>query len=185
MSNFVNLLDIVYPVGSMYFNTNNTSPASTIGGTWVQIKDANIAANGSKYTSEYIGSYKIDKKQLPHHAHTIIANRAQSDLPMLDTYGDTQLEMWTTSANAGTHGTKHLTTTSFWLENSGGNQSFSAPDGSFAYTSGRKSSWINLLYAWQMPHGGGARILPVLIHLLCMETDCVNLASLKELVYNG
>ena len=158
MSNFVNLLDIVYPVGSMYFNTNNTSPASTIGGTWVQIKDANIAAKGNKYTSEYIGSYKINKKQLPHHAHTIITNRAQSDLPTLDTYGDTQLEMWTTSANAGANGTKHRTATSFWLENSNGSQPFLASDGSLAYTSGRKASWINLLYAWQMPHGGGKNI---------------------------
>ena len=160
MSNFVNLLDIIYPVGSMYFSVTSTSPASTIGGTWERIKDANIAAKGSKYTSEYIGSYKIDKKQLPHHAHVIMANRAQSDLSTLDTYGDTQLEMWTTSANAGTNGVKHQTTVSFWLENSGGSQPFSAPDGALAYSSGRKSSWLNLLYAWQMPHGGGQEYYP-------------------------
>lgn len=184
MSNFVNLLDIIYPVGSIYFSTSSTSPASSVGGTWIQIKDANIAAKGNKYTNDYIGSYKIDKKQLPHHAHTIEPNRAQSDLSTLDTYGAEQIEMWTTSANAGTNGNKHHTAATFWLESSGGSQPFSAPDGTIAYSSGRKTSWINLLYAWRMPHGG-ARILPVFVHMLCMETDCINFASLKELVYNG
>lgn len=39
MSNFVNLLDIVYPVGSVYITTTENSPAASIGGTWVEIKD--------------------------------------------------------------------------------------------------------------------------------------------------
>ena len=39
MSNFVNLLDIVYPVGSVYITTTESSPATSIGGTWVEIKD--------------------------------------------------------------------------------------------------------------------------------------------------
>ena len=39
MSNFVNLLDIIYPVGSVYITATEVSPASSIGGTWVEIKD--------------------------------------------------------------------------------------------------------------------------------------------------
>lgn len=39
MSNFVNLLDIIYPVGSIYITATEVSPASSIGGTWVEIKD--------------------------------------------------------------------------------------------------------------------------------------------------
>lgn len=39
MSNYVNLLDIVYPVGSVYITTTENSPADSIGGTWVEIKD--------------------------------------------------------------------------------------------------------------------------------------------------
>ena len=38
MSNFVNLLDIVYPVGSIYITTTENSPADSIGGTWVKIE---------------------------------------------------------------------------------------------------------------------------------------------------
>ena len=32
MSNFVNLLDIVYPVGSVYITVNRVSPADNVGG---------------------------------------------------------------------------------------------------------------------------------------------------------
>lgn len=157
MSNFVNLLDIVYPVGSMYFSTSRVSPVNTVGGTWEQIKDANIAATGDKFASEYIGSYKINKKQLPHHAHVIAQNRSESQLDSLDTFGDTQLEMWTNVSDASTNFSKHQTIASYWM-NSGSEHKVS--DGSLAYTSGGKASWLNLLYAWRMPHGGGQDYYP-------------------------
>ena len=34
MANFVNLMDVIYPVGSIYITTNAISPADSIGGTW-------------------------------------------------------------------------------------------------------------------------------------------------------
>lgn len=37
MSSFVNLLDVVYPVGSVYCSMNSTSPATLFGGTWKQV----------------------------------------------------------------------------------------------------------------------------------------------------
>ena len=40
MSNYVNLMDIIYPIGSIYISTNSTSPAATIGGTWNCINDS-------------------------------------------------------------------------------------------------------------------------------------------------
>lgn len=36
---FTNLLEIVYPVGTIYFSSISTSPAEIIGGTWTQITD--------------------------------------------------------------------------------------------------------------------------------------------------
>ena len=39
MANWVNLLDIIYPVGSLYMSMNATSPATLIGGNWEQIID--------------------------------------------------------------------------------------------------------------------------------------------------
>lgn len=37
MSNYVNLLDIIYPVGSIYISADTISPADTVGGVWKQI----------------------------------------------------------------------------------------------------------------------------------------------------
>lgn len=44
MSNFVNLLDIIYPVGSIYITFSSVSPATSIGGTWSQITNKVLRA---------------------------------------------------------------------------------------------------------------------------------------------
>lgn len=36
MSNFVNLFDIIYPIGSIYIATNDAHPADIVGGTWAE-----------------------------------------------------------------------------------------------------------------------------------------------------
>lgn len=38
MSNFVNLLDIVYPVGSVYITFSDISPVDSVGGFWEKIE---------------------------------------------------------------------------------------------------------------------------------------------------
>ena len=37
MANWVNLLDVIYPIGSVYITSTTTSPASLVGGTWTQV----------------------------------------------------------------------------------------------------------------------------------------------------
>lgn len=37
---FVNILNILYPVGSLYFSTNRISPASVVGGQWELLTDS-------------------------------------------------------------------------------------------------------------------------------------------------
>lgn len=71
MATWVNLLDIVYPVGSLYLSRASTSPASTIGGSWTQIKGAVLAACGANSfaTNNYGGSLKISVEQMPSHTH--------------------------------------------------------------------------------------------------------------------
>lgn len=71
MSNFVNLLDIIYPVGSMYFSAASVSPASVIGGTWAQIQGAALAASGSGYSvaGSFGGNKAINVNQMPKHIH--------------------------------------------------------------------------------------------------------------------
>ena len=46
------LLNLVYPIGSIYIgNENSSSPASWLGGTWQQIKDKFLLASGNSYTA--------------------------------------------------------------------------------------------------------------------------------------
>lgn len=59
MSNFVNLLDIIYPVGSIYTTTTENSPADSIGGTWVKIEGRFLrAADSGENSTETGGSKK-------------------------------------------------------------------------------------------------------------------------------
>ena len=72
MSNFVNLLDIIYPVGSLYFSVSEVSPADSVGGTWEQIKDAVLAASGNSYSgavNAYHGNKAMTVDQMPSHTH--------------------------------------------------------------------------------------------------------------------
>lgn len=74
---WINLLDVIYPVGAVYFSTLSTSPASTIGGTWTQLTggllgladSAGIAVAGSNG-----GSNTITIEELPPHTHRTNAN---------------------------------------------------------------------------------------------------------------
>ena len=75
MATWVNLMDVVYPVGSVYLSISSTSPSSTIGGTWTQIKGAVLAAYGANSfasSGSYGGSLKISVSQMPEHSHNYI-----------------------------------------------------------------------------------------------------------------
>lgn len=69
---FTNLLTAMYPVGSVYLSTTATSPSSTIGGTWTQVKGATLAATGANSFAggaSYGGSLAITEEQMPSHRH--------------------------------------------------------------------------------------------------------------------
>lgn len=44
------LLDLVYPVGSVYMNINNTNPGTLFGGTWTQMTDTYVISTNSSTT---------------------------------------------------------------------------------------------------------------------------------------
>lgn len=48
---WTNILQIFFPVGSIYFSTVNSSPASVIGGTWTQITNRFIRTGTSPTTT--------------------------------------------------------------------------------------------------------------------------------------
>lgn len=68
---FTNIIDIIYPTGSIYFSNTSTSPATLFGGTWAQIKSALIAATG--YSDNGVGTYSgsnyMTVDQMPAHIH--------------------------------------------------------------------------------------------------------------------
>ncbi|EAX81525.1 hypothetical protein TVAG_569840, partial [Trichomonas vaginalis G3] len=67
------ILETIYPIGSIYTSMNATNPASVLGfGTWQQIVDKFLyCANSSKQTG---GSKKIKEANLPAHTHTGTTN---------------------------------------------------------------------------------------------------------------
>lgn len=70
---FVNLGQVIYPVGSIYISTGSTSPANLFGGSWTRIADAYLRAKGNTGVAlgEYGGyaNYKLSVDQLPSHNH--------------------------------------------------------------------------------------------------------------------
>ena len=89
MSNFVNLLDIIYPVNSIYITASGVSPATSIGGTWTQIKDGACLAAYDNIVG-YTGSKTISVKQMPVHSHAqyVTANYGDPDVARKDYNAD-------------------------------------------------------------------------------------------------
>ena len=64
----LSLLDLIYPVGSIYMSVNSADPGSLIGGTWERIKDRFLLSAGDTYAAGNTGGSA--KAKLPSHTHT-------------------------------------------------------------------------------------------------------------------
>lgn len=72
MSNFVNLMDIIYPIGSVYISFNSTSPAASVGGTW-ELLD-NVFLYGTSGTIGVKGGesdHILTTNEMPKHQHAL------------------------------------------------------------------------------------------------------------------
>jgi hypothetical protein len=68
------ILDIVYPVGSIYMSVNNVSPSTFLGGSWAQIQNTFLLAAGSKYAAGSTGgaaTHTLTTNEMPVHQHGI------------------------------------------------------------------------------------------------------------------
>ena len=66
------LLNFIYPVGSLYWSSKPTNPATLFGGTWKQIKDKFVLAAGDTYTNGATGgnaNTTLTVDNLPSHTH--------------------------------------------------------------------------------------------------------------------
>lgn len=70
------IVDLIYPVGSYYWNSNSTSPATLFGvGTWTQITNQFIFAAGGDYASGDTGGevdHLLTIQEMPSHDHRCI-----------------------------------------------------------------------------------------------------------------
>ena len=71
------VLDLVYPVGSLYMSINSTSPAILFGGSWVAIENRMIIGASSTYAVGNTGgsaTTTISSANLPTHVHSVGAH---------------------------------------------------------------------------------------------------------------
>lgn len=96
------LLDLVYPVGSIYMSLNSTSPASLFGGTWAQIKDVFLLGAGDTYSvSEDTkdggsATVTLQTANLPSHNHS--ANASGYSFMRADSLATASVSTGSTSA---------------------------------------------------------------------------------------
>lgn len=94
------ILDIIYPVGSIYLSWNSTNPSTYFGGTWTQLKGGFLygfvespgTGNG---TGTSTNSHTLTIDQMPNHIHGF-----QMAGTRLDTNGDGSMRMQA-AVNAG------------------------------------------------------------------------------------
>lgn len=65
MSNYVNLMDIVYPIGSVFISNNSVSPADSIGGTWTKLDSDTFICNGTPGATGGANERKLSIANLP------------------------------------------------------------------------------------------------------------------------
>lgn len=67
------LVNLIYPVGSIYTSVSSTSPGTLFGGTWVKLENRFLLGAGSSYTNGATGgeaTVTLTVGQLPIHKHT-------------------------------------------------------------------------------------------------------------------
>ena len=68
------IINLIYPVGSIYMSVNSVSPATLFGGTWEQLEDRFLLAAGDTYTAGDTGgeaTHTLTESEMPSHAHEI------------------------------------------------------------------------------------------------------------------
>ncbi len=66
------IVDLIYPVGSIYMSVNATSPATLFGGSWTQLKDRFLIGTGTTYAAGATGgeaTHKLSVAEMPSHNH--------------------------------------------------------------------------------------------------------------------
>jgi len=71
------ILDMIYPIGSIYMSTDNIDPKIKIGGQWEEIKDKFLLGAGDTYvlgTSGGEATHTLTKNEMPSHRHKLLGS---------------------------------------------------------------------------------------------------------------
>ena len=123
------IVDLIYPVGSIYTSVNNTSPETLFGGTWEAIEGKFLLSADTSHaagTSGGSATKSIDVANLPSHTHSVGAH----------SHG---LNGHTHSVGAHAHGLNSHTH---------GVGTYATAD------AGKHSHTLTLTYDWDMAHNG-------------------------------
>ncbi len=100
------LLDLIYPIGSIYMSVNNISPQDFLGGTWEVWGSGKVPVGVNTTEAEFNSvektggakTHTLTTAQMPKHSHTFTANN-HSHTPSNDK------NFLTTNSNVGINGT--------------------------------------------------------------------------------
>lgn len=77
------ILELTYPVGSIYMSENSTSPNELFGGSWEQITDKFILAAGNEHIAGETGGSEtvtLSINEIPSHRHFVFMPNANGDV---------------------------------------------------------------------------------------------------------
>ena len=97
---WINITDIIYPIGSYYISNNNTPPAELFGGTWTQLTGRFLYATTSTSTGGS-NTHTLTVNQIPSHAHNIYSGYGDAGNPTVsnDAY---RYQFWVVILEVGT-----------------------------------------------------------------------------------
>lgn len=86
------LLDAVYPIGSLYMSVSAAEPNTLFGGTWERLKDRFLLAAGDTYAAGATGgeaAHTLTVEEMPIHSHSLSDTIDKNDIKLGYYTGDT------------------------------------------------------------------------------------------------
>lgn len=78
MATFVNMMDLVYPIGSIYQSMSPTNPGAIFLGQWTQIEEGFLKSALNSGITGGNAKVTLEAKNLPPHKHTIYGGWQES-----------------------------------------------------------------------------------------------------------
>lgn len=101
-NSWVDMGNLVYPVGSIFQSTSSTSPATMFGGTWERIKDKFLLSAGDSYAAAATGGeaeHTLTVNEMPRHTHYFRCNYFNQQASQSLQYGNYPIRLQADSAS--------------------------------------------------------------------------------------